>query len=259
MRSVGQTEIEQVIRAAVFIAARVSGLMVFAPFFGGSAMPLRVKVGLTVALTALLYPVCGPARMQASALGWGEVMIGEWVIGLLLGLSVQFVMEATQMAGQILGVQMGFSLVNILDPQTQVDTPVLSLFYQVITLLLFLQMNVHHWLLRGVVRSFGYLPAGNAGVTLASVGLLLQAAGGILLVGVQIAAPALAATLVADVMLGFVGKASPQLPVLFIGLSVKSVLGLVVGIAAVAAWPHVLEKHFAQAVWLGEQLLHLAR
>ena len=168
-------------------------------------------------------------------------------------------MEAVQLAGQILGVQMGFSLVNIIDPQTQVDTPVLAIFHQLVTLLLFLQMNVHHWLLRGLARSFAYLPAGSLTGSLVSAQFLLRSAGGIFLAGVQIAAPALAATLIADIMLGFLGKASPNLPVLFLGLSVKSVLGLVVIMAALAAWPRVLEKHFMEAIGLGEQLLHLVK
>ena len=62
------------------------------------------------------------------------------------------------MAGQILGFQLGYSLVNVIDPQTQVDTPVLSVFHQAVVLLLFLQLGVHRWLLRGLAKSFEYLP-----------------------------------------------------------------------------------------------------
>ena len=120
---------------------------------------------------------------------------------------------------------MGYSLANIFDPQTQADTPVLSEFHQLAALLIFLQLDVHHWLLRAMVRSFTYLPPGAASATLAVTSGLLHAAGGIFLVGVQIAAPSLAATLIADAALGLLGKASPQLPVLFIGLAVKNLLG----------------------------------
>jgi flagellar biosynthetic protein FliR len=88
---------------------------------------------------------------------------------------------------------------------------------------------------------------------------LLHAAGGIFLAGVQIAAPGLVATLVADVALGFLGKASPQLPVLFIGLAVKNLLGLAMLIGILAYWPQSFSGRFAQSVALGERLLHLAR
>jgi len=247
------------LNVALSVGVRVSGMMVFAPFLAGAAVPLRVKAGLAIALTAVLAPL-HPARPFPSApFELGKIIAGELLVGLLLGITLAFVMDAVQLAGQILGVQMGFSLVNIIDPQTQVDTPVLAIFHELLTLLLFLQMDVHHWLLRGVAHSFTYLPAGDVLASVASTHLLLRSAGGIFLAGVQIAAPALAATLLADIALGFLGKASPNLPVLFVGLSIKSVLGLLVVIAVLAAWPRVLEKHFTEAIGLGEKLLHLTR
>src|SRR5258708_26659434 len=118
-------------------------LMTFAPFYSHAAVPVRVKTGLTLALTVLLFPVCTPAVLPSlSALSLVKILLGEAAAGLVLGLSVQFVFEAGQMAGQILGVQMGFSLVQLLDPQTLVDTTVLALFPQMFTLLVFLQLNV---------------------------------------------------------------------------------------------------------------------
>jgi flagellar biosynthetic protein FliR len=190
---------------------------------------------------------------------WVGVVLSEVMIGLVLGLAANFMMEAPMMAGQILGVQMGYSLATLFDPQTNADTPVLSEFHRLAALLIFLQLDVHHWLLRAVVKSFAYLPAGAAPVSLTAVAGLLHAAGGIFLAGVQIAAPGLAATLVADVALGFLGKASPQLPVLFIGLAVKNLLGLAILTAVVAYWPHMFADRFAQSVALGERLLHLSR
>jgi flagellar biosynthetic protein FliR len=163
------------------------------------------------------------------------------------------------MAGQILGVQIGYSLANVFDPQTQADTPVLSEFHQMAALLIFLQLDVHHWLLRSLVRSFAYLPPGGVLPTLAMASGLVHAAGGIFLAGVQIAAPSLVATLVADMALGFLGKASPQLPVLFIGIAVKNLVGLTVLLAAMAYWPRMFSRQFVEAIRVGERLLHVAR
>jgi flagellar biosynthesis protein FliR len=248
-----------ILSGALMIGMRVSGMMVFAPFLAGPAIPMRVKAGFVLAVTALLASAHTSNATVGSPFDLARIIAGELLVGLLLGLSVAFVMDAVQLAGQILGVQMGFSLVNIIDPQTQVDTPVLSTFNELIALLLFLQMNVHHWLLRGLERTFTYLPAGTMIADIKSADVLLRAAGGIFLAGLQIAAPTLAATLVADIMLGFLGKASPNLPILFLGLSVKSLLGLAVMVAVIAAWPTFLEKHFTAAIGVGEHLLHLAR
>jgi len=245
--------------AAVFTGARIAGLMVFCPFLSNDAIPLPVKAGLTMLLTALLYPLHGPVALVLGPWQWLQVTLGEVVIGLLLGLTADFLLESALVAGQILGVQMGYSLANLFDPQTQADTPVLAEFHQLAGLLVFLQLNVHHWVLRALVRSYGYLAPGAGWATLAATSGLLHAAGGIFLAAVEIAGPALAATVVVDVALGLLGKASPQLPVLFIGLSVKNLLGLAVMIATLAYWPRFFGERFAQAVAVGERLLHLAR
>jgi flagellar biosynthetic protein FliR len=250
--------LDQLLAAAVFTGARVGGLMVFCPFLSDVAIPAPLKAALTLLITALLYPLRGPVHLNLDAWQWVGIALGEVLIGLVLGLTANFMMEAPMMAGQILGVQMGYSLATLFDPQTQADTPVLAEFHRLAAMLIFLQLDVHHWLLRAVVRSFAYLPPGAALATFAAASGLLHAAGGIFLAGVQIAAPGLVATLVADVALGFLGKASPQLPVLFIGLAVKNLLGLAMMIALIAYWPHSFAERFLHSIAAGERLLHLA-
>lgn len=255
-------DLSQVAAAAVFTGARVSGLMIFCPFLSSDAIPAPLKAALTVLVTAVLYPLHAPLQLDLgsgnASWHWAGVAASEVVVGLALGLAANFMMEAPQMAGQILGVQMGYSLATLFDPQTQADTPVLGELHRLAALLIFLQLNVHHWLLRAVARSFAYLPPGAAPASFTAVSGLLHAAGGIFLAGVQIAAPGLAATLVADVALGFLGKASPQLPVLFVGLAVKNLLGLTVLFAVIAYWPQRFSQGFAESIALGERLLHLA-
>ncbi len=254
-----QFHLEALLAGAVFTGARVSGLMAFCPFLGSDAVPMPVKAGLTLLLTVLLHPLHGPVSLALGSWQWAEVGLSEAAIGLVLGLVANLLFESALLAGQILGVQIGYSLANVFDPQTNADTPVLSEFHQMSALLIFLQLDVHYWLLRSLVRSFAYLPPGAATVTLAVAGGVLHAAGGIFLAGVQIAAPSLVATLVTDMALGFLGKASPQLPVMFIGLALKNLVGLTVLITAVAYWPRVFGQHFEQAIRLAEQLLRLAR
>ena len=252
-------DLENILGAAVFVGARIAGLLTFAPFLGSAAIPMRIKAGLALTLTYLLFPVCAPKPVSYSSATWLQIAATELLIGLLMGLAVSFVFEAAQLAGQVIGLQIGFSLVNVMDPQTQVDTPVVSTFYQLIALLIFLQLNVHHWLLRAVANSFGYLPPGSSLPAGALTDVVLHAAGGIFLTGVQIAAPVLFGTLMVDVALGFIGKASPQLPVLFLGLSIKALLGFTIMSATLALWPGRFERYFAHSISLAEQLLHLAK
>jgi flagellar biosynthesis protein FliR len=252
-------DLSQIATGLATVGMRISGLLLFAPFPGGSGVPVRIKSGLAMVLTFCLFPTYGLGMPEVGVASLVPVALSEMAIGALLGLSLSFVFDAAQMAGQSMGLQVGFSLVNVIDPQSQVETPVLATLHQLIVLLIFLQFDVHHWLLRGLANSFEYLPISSFHLTGAVVERLLHAAGGILLAGVQIAAPMLLATMAADITLGFIAKASQQLQVLFVGMSVKTLLALAVWMAALRFWPAMFERYFARGVALGEQLLQLSR
>jgi len=241
------------------VGARASALMVFAPFFGSMTIAPRIKAGLAVALTALLYPLVGAGLpVLSGAMEW-KVAAGEVIVGLLMGITLQFVFEGVELAGQIVGFQVGHSLANLINPLSDVETPVLANFYQAAALLIFLQMNVHHWLLRGLVKSFQYCPPGMVVTGPVVAEQVWRAAGGMLIMAVQIAIPTLLATMLVDIALGFLGRASPQLPVMLVGISVKSIVAFLVVIGTLRFWPGLLERYFGEALATSEQLMHLAR
>ena len=248
--------LEGEIGRAVIIAARVSAVMAFAPFLSSATIVPRVKAGFVLVLTIVLYPVVGPNL--PSALGW-KVAGGEFVVGLVMGITLQFVFEGVELAGQVVGFQVGHSLANLINPLSDADTPILANLYQLVALLIFLQLDIHHWVLRGLVRSFEYCPPGMVVVTPAAAEQVWRAAGGMLIVAVQIAIPILAATMIIDIALAFLGRASPQLPVLFVGMPVKSVVAFLVLMGTLRFWPTVLERYLGEALAMSEQLMHLAR
>ena len=251
-------QLESMLSMLLLVGLRVSSVIVFAPFLSSQAIPPQGKAALTVLVTALLYPVCPQPAVAGGAFGWLEVVGGEIGIGLLLGLVVQLVVEGAQVAGQLLGMQAGYSLVTLLDPQSQADLPVLATFNQILALVIFLQLNVHHWLLRGLAASFAYAPPGSLVASARTGAALLHAAGGMWLAGVQMAGPVVVATFLVDVTLGFVSRAAPQLPVLFVGVSFKTSISLAVLAGSLVWWPARFEREFAAAISLGERLLHLA-
>ena len=250
--------LERDLPAAMIAGSRVTGLLLSAPFLSGEGVPVRVRIGLAVFLTGLLTPLIPAASVRAPLASLTPLLLGEIGIGFLLGFTLQLLFDAVQMSGHVIGVQMGYSLASVIDPQSQADSAVLSIFQEMIVLLLFIQMQVPQWLLRGLGRSFDYLPPGTFSLQWPSVSMLLGAAGGMFVAAVQIAAPVLVATMFADVALGFLGRASPQLPVLFVGLSIKSLMGLALLCGAVAFWPRFFEVRFQQALEVSERILKLA-
>jgi flagellar biosynthesis protein FliR len=250
--------LEHIITRGGLIGLRVGGLMTFAPFFSSSSFPTRIKAVMTLALTALLYPTLTVPVTAMSPERWTQVALRESVLGLATGLCLQFVFEGVLLAGQIGGFQLGFSLVNVIDPQTNVDTPVLSTFVQMSWILLGLELNLHHWILRGVCKSFLYVPVGGALFGQGVVRELLRDAGAMFLVGVQIAAPLLFATVVIDVTVGFLSKASPQLPAILLSIPMKNLVGYAVLAIGIGLWPGLFERQFLLALGWSERLLHLA-
>jgi flagellar biosynthesis protein FliR len=249
---------EAILSHAMPILLRVAGIMTFAPFFGGAAISPRLKAAFTLVLTVLLYPACSVKQLSGAPLNWVAIVCSESILGLGMGLCLQFIVEAAQLAGQVAGFQFSFSLVNVIDPQSNVDTTVLSIFHQLVTLLFFLQFDVHHWVLRGVAKSFLYVPVGKAVISAALLTELFGIAGAIFLVGVQIATPLLLATFLVDLTVGFLSKASPQMPAIFLSIPLKSLVGYAVLAISVGLWPAFFERQFVHALGWSEGLLRLA-
>lgn len=249
----------QIIGATLTIAVRLTGIMLFAPFFGSIAIPVRVKAILVLALTALLYPMTSARMPQITISQWPMMVFSELLIGVALGVATNVVFDGVQMAGQVLSVQMGYSLVSILDPQTQAESTVVATFHQTIAMLIFLRLNVHFWILGALAKSFYYLPPATGHFGADFVTAAFQAGGSVFAIGIQIAAPVLSATLFADIALGLLGKASPQLPLMLLGPAVKSILGLLILISALKYWPDLFEHLFLNSTSQAERLLHLAR
>src|ERR1700759_5528790 len=230
------------------LGIRLGGLMTFAPFLGSVSIPAKIKAGLTFILTALLAPIYSARMPHVMPENLVAVVGGGLMIGLGMGLTLELVFESARFAGQVLGFQFGYSLVNVIDPQSEVEISVLNFFHYTVLLLIFLQGDVHHWLFRLLVQSFDTVKPGTVIVTDQVVRSLVQGSGNIFLMGLQLAAPPLVVTVMTDVALAFMAKASPQLPVLSVGLPAKMLGGYAAIWSSVVFWPAIAHKWFYGAL-----------
>ncbi len=237
------------------LGVRLSGLMTFAPFLGGVSIPWKVKSGLAAVLTALLAPTYTARLPHTAPENLIGAVMGELMVGMGLGLTLELVFEAARFAGQFLGFQFGYSLVNVIDPQSQVEISVLNFFHYTVLMLIFLQGNVHHWLFRLLVRSFDVAPPGAVVMTGQTVAGLLHATSGVFLLGLQLASPALVVTVMTDIALSFMSKASPQLPVMAVGLPAKMLVGYAAIWSSVVFWPALANKWFYNSIQAADHLL----
>lgn len=232
---------------ALLIATRLSGLMIMAPFLGSDTIAPRIKAALVIALTAVLLPNSAAALPRATTLAWFGDGLSELMIGLLLGLVVRVVFEAVQLAGDVATFQLGLSLESSIDPTSDANSTVLATLHQLVALYIFLQLGVHRWVLLALASSFVAMPLGSSLVALTPQ-QLLAFAGNLFVWGLELVMPVLIATLVIDVTLAFFAKAAPQLPVVFVGIPVKALVGYGILMAAIRFWPGILSHHFNDAL-----------
>jgi flagellar biosynthetic protein FliR len=240
--------------AGVLVMVRLSGVMVFAPVLSSPAIPARVKAMFVLAMTVLVTPVVA-ALPQTLARGPVELtcagVLGELAAGLLFGLCLQMLMEGLLFASALLGIEFSFSLANLMDPNSMVETPVLGQLIGWLGVLVLIGAGCDRMLLAAVLRSFATAPVGSVLVTAQTGRAVAALAGGIFVAGVQLAAPVMAATLAVEVTLALISKMAPQLPLMFVAIPVKTLMGYAVLIGSLALWPAWVERHF-------ERLLHAA-
>jgi len=229
--------------SAVLVLIRISGVMVFAPFFSSNAIPRMVKVAFVVVLTVLLTPIAASPIGPAPELGLVAVL-GELTTGMLFGICLTLLMEMLNFAGQLLGLQFSFSLVNILDPNSPIETPLLSQMLNLVGLLVIIAAGLDRTLLSALMHTFVAVPVGTAWLATKTSVTLLRMTSGVFLAAVQLSAPVIAATLLVELVVALVGRLSPQLPVLFVGIPLKTLIGYTVLIGSLGIWPRFIEARF---------------
>jgi flagellar biosynthetic protein FliR len=233
----------QYLTAGVLVLVRLSGLMVFAPMFSSAAIAPRIKAGFVIAMTVLLAPAVVAVPGARAVLDMRAVL-GELGVGLVFGLSLSLLNEALTFAGTLLGLQFSFSLVNLMDPNSMIETPVLGQMLSWMGVLVIIGAGLDRTLLAAVVRSFCTVPLGQAVIQAKTGAALAMMAGGIFLAGLQLAAPVLAATLTVEVVVALVSRLAPQLPAMVVSIPLKTMVAYVVLIGSLAVWPGWIERHF---------------
>lgn len=229
--------------AALLVLVRMSALVAFAPLFSSAAIAPRIKAGFVIAMTVLLAPVVA-AIPGARAVPDFAAVLGELGIGLVFGLSLAMMNEALQFAGNMLGLQFSFSLVNLLDPNSSIETPVLSQMLGWLGLLVIIGAGLDRTLIAAVVRSFCMVPVGTAAVHARTGVALARMTAGIFLTGLQLAAPVIAAALAVEVTVSLVSRLAPSLPAMVVSIPLKTLVSYVVLIASLAVWPGWIEQHW---------------
>ncbi|MBT8764398.1 flagellar biosynthetic protein FliR [Desulfohalobiaceae bacterium Ax17] len=206
---------------------RISLVLFLLPFFGGESLPNPVKAAVCLVLTLGLWPSLSfPADyFPVHPFGIAVMLLGELILGLILGLVVRFLFAAIQTGGQLIGFQMGFAMINVVDPITGVSEAVTAHFLYMTSLLTFLSLNGHLFLLKGLAQTFELVPPGGLLITPQLVNQIFLFSGQIFVLAIKIAAPVMTAIFLVDLALALISRAAPQMNVLFVGFPLKIGVG----------------------------------
>ncbi len=206
---------------------RISLVVFLLPFFGGDYIPMLVKAALSLVLTMAVWPQLSFAGSLFPAHPWniGVMALGELVLGLMLGLCVQFIFAGIQTGGEIMGFQMGFTMMTLADPASGNQASITSNILHMVALMVFITMNGHLHLLRALADSFTLVPPGAIHIGGPLTGDILTLSGGMFSLAVKIAAPVIAALFAVELTLALMGRAAPQMNLLTMGFPIKIAVG----------------------------------
>ncbi|MBN1164113.1 MAG: flagellar biosynthetic protein FliR [Candidatus Krumholzibacteriota bacterium] len=213
----------------LLVLARISAVIFVIPVFGVGFIPRQWKVAFAVMLTMLAcFVIKGPSPgiIEMDLLDLLLGVVREVVLGLLVGLTTGFIFYAVMLWGQLIANQMGLGLANIMDPQAGTDISVLSQFYYMLAVVLFLSMNGHHLLLGGMVDSFHYFPVGERVYPLGSIWTFIRLSGKVFVVALQLASSMIVLLLLVSASLGIMARTVPQMNIFIVGFPLKLFVGL---------------------------------
>lgn len=216
----------------MLVTARVGGMLLGLPMFSARFLPQMWRVGLCLLLAAVLLPVTQEvAELSESQLL--PAMVWELLAGVMVGLGLVMVFAAMQVAGQLMDVQMGFGIANVVDPLWDQSVPLVGNFLNLFAILVFMMSDGHHHLIRGLQWSFTALPAGTPVISGAAVGGLVELFGWMLVTAVRLSAPVVGVLLTVNLALGVLGRTMPQMNILVVGMPIKILAGLLMLLAVV--------------------------
>lgn len=210
------------------IFIRTMSILLSAPFFAVKGVPSAVKIGLSLMIAVMLLPVIKPVDIPPSFIAWVPAILSEVLIGAAIGFTARVVMAGVELAGQMVGFQMGFGIVNIIDPHTNNQVSIIATFQGLIAMLLFFTVNAHHYFISAIAVSLKIVPPFDAIISGGMINTLVSLSGGIFITALKLGAPVMAALLFANIAMGVVARTVPQINIFMMGFPVTIAVGLLV-------------------------------
>lgn len=214
----------------LLIVVRIMTFIYICPFFGGNQTPNLVKIGYGLLLSILLYgavPFYPP--QYNTVMGYTVIVLKEVMVGLLIGFSVTLCQQIAAFAGTVVDMQIGLSMVSIMDPATNQQVTITGALYSQYLTVALIITGMYQYILRALVDSFTLVPINGAVINADKLLLvLINFMRDYIVIGFRICLPIFVITFITNVVLGILAKVSPQMNMFSVGIQIKIIVGLVI-------------------------------
>jgi len=232
--------------AFLLVLMRASGLFLTAPIFASRNIPRMIKAAWILLVAFLVFPVVGfnPSSMPAPGMPLGIAVVKELLIGFAIGLTATLLFTGIQLAGQVIDIQMGLGMVNIIDPVTSTQISVMGQYFFLVATLVFMAVDGHHMLIRAVVDSFSLIPLGGAHFTPALGSKMMDLFAQVFFIAFRVGAPVIGALFITNMALGIVARTVPQMNVFIVGMPLNLAVGFMMAALGMSFFSYVLQGLF---------------
>lgn len=233
----------------LLILVRLSCFIYAAPFFSIKGVPNRVKIGLSVFLTVIVFHSApgGAVPEYNTVLGYSILIIKEAITGLLIGLGANICSSIVSFAGRMADMEIGLSMVQLMDPLSNESTGFTGTIYQYAVMLIMMVSNMHHFFIRAIVETFTLIPIGKANFNSENIIITMtQFLADYVRIAFQMCLPIVASIMILNAILGILAKSAPQINMFSVGVQIKILTGLAILLLTVGILPSVSDYIFSE-------------
>lgn len=233
---------------AILIMVRVSCFVFVAPFYGMTNVPGRVKIGLSLFITVILYQVLPRENLEYTGMiGYTIIVLKEGITGLLIGFAANICNSIILLAGNMIDTNIGFSMATEYDPTMRTQATVTGNFYNYLVLLLLVATDMHHYILRAFADAFQLIPINGQVFQIEHLTLgMITYMTDLFVIAFRITLPIFASIMILNSVLGIMAKVSPQMNMFAVGMQMKALFGLIILLLTIGLLPNVANFIFTE-------------
>lgn len=233
----------------LLIFTRMSCFIFVAPFFSTNNTPRTVRASLSFFIALIIFHSLTPHTVPeySTVLGYTTLVLKEGITGLLIGYGANICNSIVLFAGKIADMEIGLSMVQLMDPLTREASGFTGSLYQYAVMLLLMVTNMHHYILRAMVETYTLIPIGGASFQSDKImATMVQYLTDYIMISFRICLPIVAAIMMVNAVLGVLAKTAPQINMFSVGIQIKILIGLSVLFLSISVLPGASESIFEE-------------